>query len=129
MAASVPAMALALWYAVTAYHFTAHPNGDFQVYRWAVHAWLGEGDLVHGWARLADGQLLPWVYPPFALLPLSPFALPPLSLGLRLMWAVNAAVIGMTSYLVVRHMWIALGRRGALAVAAATLPLVFALAL
>ncbi|MBA8823536.1 alpha-1,2-mannosyltransferase [Saccharopolyspora lacisalsi] len=98
-------------------------DGDFQVYRWAVHTWLAGGDIIENWAPLWDGGKLPWVYPPFALLPLSVFALPPLTVGVLLMWAVDLAVIGTMLYLIVRHRWPGVGSRGALAVAAVVLPI------
>ena len=95
---------------------------DYQVYRWAVRTWLSGGDIMHSAPMTSAERLLPWVYPPFALLPLAPFALLPHVPGLLLLYAVDLLAIGAALYLVARHLWPALGRRGGLAVAAAVLP-------
>ncbi|NHD15735.1 MULTISPECIES: glycosyltransferase family 87 protein [unclassified Actinopolyspora] len=99
-----------------------HVGGDFDVYRWAVHTWLEGGNTVENWAPMRNGEILPWVYPPFGVLPLTVFALPPTTVGVFLMWAADLAAIGMTLYLVVRYRWPSVGPRGALAVAAVVLP-------
>ncbi|CAM03270.1 glycosyltransferase family 87 protein [Saccharopolyspora spinosporotrichia] len=95
---------------------------DYQVYRWAVHTWLSGGDIMHGAPMTSAGRLLPWVYPPFALLPLAPLALLPHVAGLFALYAVDLAAIGAALYLVARHAWPHLGRRAALAVASALVP-------
>ncbi len=125
--ASVPLLVFSVWYVLARFPSWEageglHLDGDFEVYRWAVHTWLAGGDIIENWAPLWDGRKLPWVYPPFALLPLSVFALPPLTVGVLLMWAADLAVIGMMLYLIVRHLWPGVGSRGALAVAAVGLP-------
>lgn len=125
--ALLPVLAVSLWLLASAYLLGGggevyHVQGDFQVYRWAVHTWMAGGDIVGDWASLSNGKLLPWGYPPFALLPLSAFVLLPLNLGVLLLWAVNLLAIGTTLYLVTRHLWPAAGTRGALAVTAAGLP-------
>ncbi|MGJ7908090.1 glycosyltransferase family 87 protein [Actinopolyspora sp. H202] len=128
VAASVPLLAVSVWFVLLPALFRGeggelYLRGDFEVYRWAVHTWLTGGDIIEDWAPLRGGNLLPWVYPPFALLPLSVFALPPVTVGVFLMWAADLAAIGMTLYLIVRHQWPGVGPRGALAVAAVALPL------
>lgn len=95
---------------------------DYQVYRWAVQTWLSGGDIMNTAPTTSIGRVLPWVYPPFALLPLLPFALLPFVVGLFLLYGVNLLVLGVVMYLVVRHMWPAVGERGARAVAFALLP-------
>ncbi|MER6992276.1 glycosyltransferase family 87 protein [Saccharopolyspora hirsuta] len=95
---------------------------DYQVYRWAVHTWLAGGDIMNTAPTVSIGRVLPWVYPPFALLPLLPFALLPFVAGLAALYLVDLLAIGAALYLVTRHMWAAVGRRGALAVAMALLP-------
>ncbi|GAA4830835.1 glycosyltransferase 87 family protein [Saccharopolyspora rosea] len=99
-----------------------HSGIDYQVYRWAVHTWLAGGDLVHTAPTVSIGRPLPWVYPPFALLPLLPFALLPFVAGLLAMYLVDFLAIGGALYLVTRHLWPSVGRRGATAVAAGLLP-------
>ncbi|MER7012399.1 glycosyltransferase family 87 protein [Saccharopolyspora sp. NPDC000359] len=95
---------------------------DYQVYRWAVHTWLAGGDIMNTAPTVSIGRVLPWVYPPFALLPLMPFALLPFVVGLVALYLVDLLAIGAALYLVTRHMWAAVGRRGAFAVAMALLP-------
>ncbi|PRW65444.1 hypothetical protein CEP50_02315 [Actinopolyspora mortivallis] len=126
--ASVPLLAFSIWSVLLPALFHGeygnfYLRGDFEVYHWAVHTWLDGGNVVENWAPLRGGNMLPWVYPPFALLPLSVFALPPITVGSFLMWAVDLTAIVMTLYLVVRHRWPGVGPRGALAVAALALPL------
>ncbi|GAA4615426.1 glycosyltransferase family 87 protein [Saccharopolyspora hordei] len=95
---------------------------DYQVYRWAVHTWLAGGDIMNTAPTVSIGRVLPWVYPPFALLPLLPFALLPFVAGLAALYLVDLAAIGTALYLVTRHLWPVVGRRGAFAVAMALLP-------
>lgn len=96
---------------------------DYQVYRWAVHTWLAGGDIMNTAPTVSIGRVLPWVYPPFALAPLTPLALLPFSAGLMALYLLDLLAIGGTLYLVTRRLWPAVGRRGALAVATALLPL------
>src|SRR5690606_17753707 len=95
---------------------------DYQVYRWAVHTWLAGGDIMNTAPTVGIGRARPWVYPPFALLPLLPFALLPFVAGLAALYLVDLAAIGTALYLVTRHLWPVVGRRGAFAVAMALLP-------
>ena len=101
--------------------------GDFEVYRWGVHTWLAGGDFINTRAPVRNPDPLPWVYPPFALLPLAPLALVPSAVGLSLLNAINVLALGATLYLVVSRAWPSAGRRVALAVAAVGLPPAFAL--
>lgn len=96
---------------------------DYQVYRWAVQTWLAGGDVLSGGPTTTVGITLPWVYPPFALLPLSVVSLVPFTVGVVLLYAFDLLALGGTLYLVSRHLWPPAGRRVALAVAAAALPL------
>ncbi|CAL99536.1 alpha-1,2-mannosyltransferase [Saccharopolyspora erythraea NRRL 2338] len=120
---SAPALAGCLGTLVSVYSFW----GDFEVYRWGVHTWLAGGDFINTRAPVRNPDPLPWVYPPFALLPLAPFALVPSAVGLGMLDAVDVLALGATIYLVTRHAWPAAGPRGALAVAATGLPLSFVL--
>ncbi|MHA6803364.1 glycosyltransferase family 87 protein [Salinifilum ghardaiensis] len=96
---------------------------DYQVYRWAVGTWVSGGELVGNAPVVSTGQPLPWVYPPFALLPLAPFALLPFEAGITALFLVDLLAIGSTLYLVTRHMWPSVGARGAAAVAMSALSL------
>jgi alpha-1,2-mannosyltransferase len=95
---------------------------DYQVYRWAVHTWLAGGDIMNTAPTVSIGLVLPWVYPPFALLPLLPFALLPFVAGLVALYLVDLLAIGAALYLVTRHVWPVVGKRGAAAVAMGLLP-------
>ncbi|MEB3369117.1 glycosyltransferase 87 family protein [Saccharopolyspora mangrovi] len=95
---------------------------DYQVYRWAVHTWLASGDIMNTAPTVSIGRVLPWVYPPFALAPLTPLALLPFSVGLMALYLLDLLAIGGTLYLVTRRLWPEVGARGALAVAMALLP-------
>lgn len=120
---SALALACCLGTLVSLYSFW----GDFEVYRWAVHTWLAGGDFINTRSPVRNPDPLPWVYPPFALLPLAPFAVVPSTVGLSMLNVVDVLALGATLYLVTRHAWPSAGTRGAIAVAAAGLPLTFLL--
>lgn len=123
LAVSALALACGLGTLASLYSFW----GDYEVYRWAVHTWLAGGDYINTRSPLRNPDPLPWVYPPFALLPLAPFALVPSAVGLSMLNAVDVLALGVTLYLLTRHAWPSAGTRGALAVAAAGSPLTFLL--
>lgn len=95
---------------------------DYQVYFWAVRTWVNGGDIMNDVPTVTAGIPLPWVYPPFALLPLLPFAAMPFVVGLGVMFVVDLLAIGAAVYVITQRMWPAVGHRGALAVAFAVLP-------
>ncbi|SDP57821.1 alpha-1,2-mannosyltransferase [Actinopolyspora xinjiangensis] len=96
-------------------------RGDLQVYPWAVRSWVTDGRIPRGWAPLSNGVLLPWVYPPFAVLPLSPFGLVPMWLATASLWALNVLALATVIHLVTRHCWPSVGPRGAAVVTLAAL--------
>ncbi|MCA1280423.1 glycosyltransferase family 87 protein [Saccharopolyspora sp. 7B] len=95
---------------------------DYQVYRWAVHTWLSGGDITVGGPMTSADRILPWVYPPFALLPLAVPSVLPYVAGLWLLYLTDLVAIGVVLYLVARRTWPHLGRESAAAVAAIGLP-------
>lgn len=95
---------------------------DYQVYFWAARSWVTGGDIMNDAPTVTEGVVLPWVYPPFALLPLLPFAAMPFVLGLGAMFVVDVLAIGASAYVVTQRLWPAVGNRGALAVSFAVLP-------
>jgi alpha-1,2-mannosyltransferase len=105
--------------------WAAHPPNllDFQVYRWGVRTWLAGGDIMNAAPKVSDGTTLPWVYPPFALLPLSPFGLLPPLVGAALLHAVDLLALGATLYIVTRRVRPTASTLTALAVTAVGLPL------
>ncbi|WP_344686145.1 glycosyltransferase family 87 protein [Saccharopolyspora taberi] len=115
---SALALAAALAVLVSTYSFW----GDFEVYRWGVRTWLAGGDFVNARSPVRNPDPLPWVYPPFALLPLAPFALVPSTVGLSALNVLNVLALGATLYLVVRRVWPSAGPRVAFVMAAAGVP-------
>ncbi|MFR9731235.1 glycosyltransferase family 87 protein [Saccharopolyspora sp. MS10] len=95
---------------------------DYQVYRWAVRTWLDGGDITVGGPMTSADRVLPWVYPPFALLPLSIPALLPQVAGLWLIYLVDLVSIGVVLYLVARRTFPSASRESALAVTALAMP-------
>ncbi|WP_223207821.1 glycosyltransferase family 87 protein [Actinopolyspora erythraea] len=78
---------------------------DHSVYRWAVNAWTHGWDLMPSETPVRNGEPLPWVYPPFAVLPLAPLAVLPLKVDIALLYALNALALSTTFYLVLRRTW------------------------
>ena len=83
---------------------------DYQVYRWAVRTWLDGGDLTAGAPLTSAERVLPWVYPPFALVPLAVPALLPFTAGLWLLYLADLAALGGVLFLVARRVWPDCGR-------------------
>ncbi|MPY77481.1 MAG: DUF2029 domain-containing protein [Actinophytocola sp.] len=99
------------------------PHIDLQVYRFAVDVWFRSGD-IYGPMPLTDVDLeLPYIYPPFAILPAIPFAWLPFTAAYVLLFAMNIASIVGTLYLVGRRVWPEGGTRGAALIAVAGLSL------
>lgn len=90
---------------------------DHEVYRRAVHTWLAGGNVLTSHSPVSNDGPLPWVYPPFALLPLTPLAVLPLKLDIALLYLVNVVALVGTLYLVLRRVVPRLGTRTALAIA------------
>ncbi|SDP93399.1 alpha-1,2-mannosyltransferase [Actinopolyspora xinjiangensis] len=78
---------------------------DHSVYRWAVDAWAHGRELMPSEAPVRNGEPLPWVYPPFAVLPLAPLAVLPLKVDIALLYALNALALSTTFHLVLRRTW------------------------
>src|SRR5689334_11578680 len=95
---------------------------DYQVYRWAVHTWLNGGDIQNGGPITSVGMLLPWVYPTFALLPLSLIALAPFGVGAGLLYVLDVLALGGSLFMIAKCVWPEWGNRRAFAVAMPVLP-------
>jgi alpha-1,2-mannosyltransferase len=94
-------LALVIWLACAAYalHFFKHWEVDLRVYRAAGSA------LYHGggpYSGLFTAYHLPFTYPPFALLVLSPLSLGPLGLVETLWWLASALALVLTLFLLLR---------------------------
>jgi alpha-1,2-mannosyltransferase len=104
---------------------TAHI--DLEVYRFGVQAWW-DGQNVYGpLPHVRGGELLPFIYPPFALLALSPLAILPWDASVALLYGANFLAIAATLYVTARRLWSSGGRRGAIVIGSAAMPIAFLL--
>ncbi|MTD53929.1 glycosyltransferase 87 family protein [Amycolatopsis pithecellobii] len=106
--------------------FTAMPTRpqiDLEVYRYGVKAWWDGNDLYGTLPPVANGARLPFVYPPFAVLVLSPLVLLPWDAAVVTLYVLSTLCLAVTLYLVSRVAWRPLGRVGGVVVASVALPL------
>ncbi|HVV09240.1 glycosyltransferase 87 family protein [Amycolatopsis sp.] len=106
--------------------FTAMPTRpqiDLEVYRYGVQAWWDGHDLYGPLPAVANGAQLPFVYPPFAVLILSPLVLLPWDAAVVTLYVISTLCLGLTLYLVSRVAVPQLGRMGGFVVASVALPL------
>lgn len=96
---------------------------DLEVYRFGVEAWWNDGDIYGTLPRVSDGAQLPFLYPPFAVLALSPFAVLPWPAAVIALFAINIICVGATLYVVLRKLWPRLNVVTALAITSPMLPL------
>ncbi len=78
---------------------------DLQVYRLGVQAWWHGADMYGTLPKTSLGVGLPFIYPPFAALALSPFAMLPMSASGIAFFLVSTAALTVTIYLVARQIW------------------------
>ncbi|MGH3436927.1 MAG: glycosyltransferase family 87 protein [Sciscionella sp.] len=121
----VPLLALLATSAWMVWSYLVSPRGfvDLDVYRLGVQAWQ-QGHDMYGVLPLTNvGIELPFIYPPFATLILSPLMLLPWIPSVICMMLLSLLSLAVVDYLVVRRMWRAGGRRGAVVLASALTPL------
>lgn len=99
------------------------PQIDLEVYRYGVQAWWDGHDLYGPLPHVANGAVLPFVYPPFAVLLLSPLVLLPWDAAVVTLYVLSTICLAITLYLVSRVAWPPLGRTGGILVASVALPL------
>jgi alpha-1,2-mannosyltransferase len=117
---SVPVLALVLA------GLLLHTHGyhiDLEVYRLGVQAWLDGGDMYGSLPPTISGLALPFIYPVFAAMVLTPLAVLPWSAAWILLFVLSLASLAVTLYVVAVRAWPAGGRGGALSVASVALPL------
>ncbi|MEK6440884.1 glycosyltransferase 87 family protein [Pseudonocardia sp. T1-2H] len=117
---SIPVLALVLA------GLLLHTHGyhiDLEVYRLGVQAWLDGGDMYGSLPPTISGLALPFIYPVFAAMVLTPLALLPWSAAWILLFVLSLASLAVTLYVVAVRAWPAGGRGGALSVASVALPL------
>ncbi|HET9892303.1 MAG TPA: glycosyltransferase 87 family protein [Mycobacterium sp.] len=106
----------------TIYH-SFHGFLDLDVYRLGVRQWLNGGDLYGTLPATHDGARLPFIYPPFAAVALSPIALIPWSAARVVNFSLAVAALGVTIYLSTRRLLPTGNRQDALLVSGLALPL------
>ncbi|MBF6060639.1 DUF2029 domain-containing protein [Nocardia terpenica] len=95
---------------------------DLQVYRLGVQAMWHGADMYGTLPKTTLGIGLPFIYPPFAALALSPFAMLPWHPAAVSFFVVSTLALAVTLYLAVRRLWIG-GLEPALWATACALPL------
>lgn len=115
-------LATAAW---TAWSLRSSPRGfvDLDVYRLGVQAWWHGADSYGVLPPTKVGMELPYIYPPFATIVLSPLAALPWAASVVAMTLLSLGCLAVVLYLVVRRCWEPGGRRGAVVVSAILLPL------
>ncbi|WP_226370301.1 glycosyltransferase family 87 protein [Pseudonocardia oceani] len=120
---TVPLLALVLAGLVV---HTGGRHIDLEVYRFGVQAWLSGGDM-YGPLPETSGQIaLPFIYPPFAALLMTPLAVVPWAVAWPVLLALSVLALGATLYVFARRLWPSGGRGGALSTASIALPLALA---
>lgn len=99
---------------------------DLEVYRFGVQAWLSGGDMYGPLPETSGRIALPFIYPPFAALLMTPLAVVPWTVAWVGLLAASVLALGATLYVVVRRLWPAGGRGAALSVTSLALPLALA---
>lgn len=114
----VATTAFAVW------SYVASPRGfvDLDVYRLGVQAWWNGAPVYGTLPVTAVGLELPYIYPPFATVVLSPLAMLAWVPSAVVMMLLSLASLVVVLYLCVRRTWEAGGRRGAVVGTAVMLP-------
>lgn len=117
---SLPMLAIALTFLLL---YTHGYHIDLEVYRLGVTTWLAGGDMYGPLPPTLSGLALPFIYPPFAAMVLTPLALLPWTPAWMLLSALSLTSLAVTLYAFALRCWPAGGRGGALAAASLALPL------
>lgn len=120
---TVPLLALVL---VGLVIHTGGRHIDLEVYRFGVQAWLSGGDMYGPLPETSGRIALPFIYPPFAALLMTPLAAVPWTVAWVGLLAVSVLAMGATLYVVARRLWPTGGRGAALSVTSLALPLALA---
>lgn len=102
-----------------------HTHGyhiDLEVYRLGVRTWLQGGDMYGPLPPTISGLALPFIYPVFAAMVLTPLALLPWTPAWVLLFVLSLVSLAVTLYVTARRAWPAGGRSGAVSVACLALP-------
>jgi alpha-1,2-mannosyltransferase len=96
---------------------------DLDVYRLGVRQWLGGGDIYGTLPPTHDGARLPFIYPPFAAIALSPIALIPWGLAKAVNFTLAIVALSVTLYLCIRRLYPAANPSTVLVVSGFALPI------
>jgi alpha-1,2-mannosyltransferase len=105
------------------HYLPTRPQIDLEVYRFGVQAWWNGHDMYGPLPPVANGAQLPFVYPPFAALLLSPLAMLPWDASVVTVDILSGLSLAVALYLTARVARPSLGRAGGVAVASLALPL------
>ncbi|WP_020666096.1 glycosyltransferase 87 family protein [Amycolatopsis nigrescens] len=95
---------------------------DLQVYRSGVRALLAGRDLYGELPPTTTGSVLPYIYPPFSALVLTPMALTPWPVAATGTLLLSAVALAVTLYMVIRRVRPGWGGQAALVASAVALP-------
>mgnify|MGYP001321515588 CR=1 FL=1 len=104
-----------LLYRTNGYHI------DLEVYRLGVEAWLAGRDMYGELPPTISGLALPFIYPPFAAMVLTPLALMPWTPAWVTLFALSLVSLTVTLYVVARRLWPSGGVGGAVVVTSVAL--------
>lgn len=96
---------------------------DLEVYRLGVQTWLAGGDMYGNLPPTISGLALPFIYPPFAAMVLTPLVLLPWTASWITLFLLSLSSLAVTLYVTALRVWPAGGRGGALSVASLAMPL------
>ncbi|MGH3755708.1 MAG: glycosyltransferase 87 family protein [Pseudonocardiaceae bacterium] len=96
---------------------------DLEVYRLGVRAWLDGKDMYGTLPVTGSGLTLPFIYPPFAAMALTPLVVLPWTVAVSTLLALSSLSLAVTLYVTLRCAWPTSSRSRAVAVTLAALPL------
>lgn len=116
-------ISLPLWAVVAGVLLHSAGNLDLEVYRLGVRAWLAGNDMYGTLPATSSGVMLPFIYPPFAAMVLTPLVILPWTVASITLFALSLLSLAGTLYLAFRCSWPTSSRSSAMAVTSAALPL------
>jgi alpha-1,2-mannosyltransferase len=122
VAALLGVTATIVW-AVHSGHVSPRGFVDLSVYRLGVDAWWHDANIYGDLPLTGVGLALPFTYPPFAVLVLGPFAIPPWQVSIACITALSLISLTVVVYVTTRAAWPLGGKRGAVVATAAVVPL------
>lgn len=115
-------ISLPLWVAVAGFLLHSAEYLDLEVYRLGVAAWLDGKDIYGILPPTRSGDMLPFIYPPFAAIVLTPLVVLPWNVASTTLFTLSLLSLAVTLYLTLRCAWPLSPRSRAVAVTSAALP-------